>query len=253
MEQTALPYTREDSPPTEKKPRNSWIYRFPDSLRNHFVAVCGEFAGTFLFLFFALAGTQVANNTVTSSGQTIAEVGSNPQQLQYIALCFGFSLAVNAWIFFRISGGLFNPAVTFGLWMIGALPIVRAVLLFATQILGGMAAAAVVGCLFPGPLTVNTTLSGGTSIVQGLFIEVFLTTQLVFTIFMLAAEKHKATFIAPVGMYLDQHSLQVSYVHVLISLPQVLVSLCLLPSSSAFTSPEALSIPLAHSALHCIT
>jgi aquaporin related protein len=29
----------------------------------------------------------------------------------YISLSFGFSLMVNAWIFFRISGGLFNPAV----------------------------------------------------------------------------------------------------------------------------------------------
>ena len=27
------------------------------------------------------------------------------------SLVFGFSLAVNAWVFFRISGGLFNPAV----------------------------------------------------------------------------------------------------------------------------------------------
>lgn len=31
----------------------------------------------------------------------------------------------------------------------------------------------------------------------------FLTSQLVFTIFMLAAEKHKATFIAPVGIGLS--------------------------------------------------
>src|ERR1700685_837409 len=30
----------------------------------------------------------------------------------YIALAFGFSLLVNAWIFFRISGSLFNPAVS---------------------------------------------------------------------------------------------------------------------------------------------
>jgi aquaporin related protein len=30
----------------------------------------------------------------------------------YIALVFGFSLAVNAWVFFRVSGGLFNPAVS---------------------------------------------------------------------------------------------------------------------------------------------
>jgi glycerol uptake facilitator-like aquaporin len=27
-------------------------------------------------------------------------------------LAFGFSLAVTVWVFFRISGGLFNPAVS---------------------------------------------------------------------------------------------------------------------------------------------
>src|SRR5271156_6112704 len=66
--------------------------------------------------------------------------------------------------------------------------------------LGGMAAAGVVNTLFPGPLAVTTTLSGGTNKAQGVFIEMFLTAQLVFTIFMLAAEKHRGTFIAPVGI-----------------------------------------------------
>jgi aquaporin related protein len=60
-------------------------------------------------------------------------------------------------------------------------------------------ASALVQCMFPGGLNVQTSLGGGTSVVQGLFIEMFLTAQLVFTIFMLAAEKHKGTFIAPVG------------------------------------------------------
>ncbi|KAF1833261.1 aquaporin [Decorospora gaudefroyi] len=162
--------------------------------------MCGEFVGTVLFLYFALSGAQVANSIPSSGGETVAEAGSNPQQLQYIALCFGFSLAVNAWVFFRISGGLFNPAVTFGMCLIGALPWVRGCLLFVTQILGGMAAAGLVQCMFPGDLNVRTTLGGNTSIAQGLFIEMFLTAQLVFTIFMLAAEKHKGTFIAPVGI-----------------------------------------------------
>ena len=57
-------------------------------------------------------------------------------------------------------------------------------------------------CMFPGALNVQTKLGGGTSVAQGLFIEMFLTAQLVFTIFMLAAEKHKGTFIAPVGEFL---------------------------------------------------
>jgi aquaporin related protein len=172
-------------------------------IRNHFIAMCGEFVGTVLFLYFALSGAQVANSVNTSSGQSIAETGSNPQQLQYIALSFGFSLAVNAWVFFRISGGLFNPAVTFGMCLIGALPWVRGILLFFTQILGGLAAAGLVSCMFPGELNVRTTLGGGTTVVQGLFIEMILTAQLVFTIFMLAAEKHKGTFIAPVGIGLS--------------------------------------------------
>jgi aquaporin related protein len=37
-------------------------------------------------------------------------------------------------------------------------------------------------------------------LVQGVFIEALLTAELVFTIFMLAKEKHRATFIAPVGI-----------------------------------------------------
>lgn len=173
--------------------------RIPDSIRNHFIAMCGEFVGTVLFLWFALSGAQVANSINSSAGLSVKETGSNPQQLQYIALSFGFSLAVNAWVFFRISGGLFNPAVTFGMCLIGALPWLRGSLLFVTQILGGIVASALVSCMFPGPLNVQTELGGGTSIVRGLFIEMFLTTQLIFTIFMLAAEKHKGTFIAPVG------------------------------------------------------
>lgn len=36
---------------------------------------------------------------------------ANAMTLMYIALSFGFSLAVSSWVFFRISGGLFNPAV----------------------------------------------------------------------------------------------------------------------------------------------
>lgn len=198
----AIPFSKAADPKNDlasEDLRLPLLKHVPDTIRNHFVAMCGEFVGTVLFLFFALSGTQVANSITSSAGLTVSETGANPPQLQYIALCFGFSLAVNAWVFFRISGGLFNPAVTVGMCLIGALPWIRGVLLFFTQIVAGMASAALVSCLFPGELNVRTTLGGGTSIVQGLFIEMFLTAQLVFTIFMLAAEKHKGTFIAPVG------------------------------------------------------
>ena len=46
----------------------------------------------------------------------------------------------------------------------------------------------------------NTELGNGATIPQGLFLEMFLTAELVFTILMLAAEKTKATFVAPIGI-----------------------------------------------------
>jgi len=178
------------------------IHLLPDKVRNHLVAVTGEFIGTFLFLLLAFSGTQIAN--AASNGQILANPASaiipNTGVLIYISLSFGFSLTVNAWVFFRISGGLFNPAVSLAMALIGAVPWVRAGFMIISQIVGAIAASAVVKGLFPGPLLVTTALGPDTSIAQGLFIEMFLTAELVFTIFMLAAEKHKGTFISPLGI-----------------------------------------------------
>ncbi|MCJ1311328.1 hypothetical protein MMC25_004999 [Agyrium rufum] len=164
--------------------------------RTHLVAMIGEFVGTTLFLWFGFSGAQVAN-TVTPAGTTDAS------QIFYLALIFGFSLMVNAWIFYRISGGLFNPAITLGLVISGALPPLRGALLFIPQIAGGMTASALVSAMFPGPMAVDTTLGHGTSIVQGLFIEMFLTSLLMITVLMLAVEKSKTTFLAPIGIGLS--------------------------------------------------
>ena len=85
----------------------------------------------------------------------------------------------------------------------GALPAVRGALLFPAQILAGICAAAVVSAILPGSMNVNTILQNGTSIAQGLFLEMFLTSLLVITVLMLAGEKHKSTFLAPVGIGLS--------------------------------------------------
>ncbi|EEH18381.2 hypothetical protein PABG_00944 [Paracoccidioides brasiliensis Pb03] len=167
----------------------------PDTFRNNFIATLGEFVGTFLFLFFSFAGTQISNEPPPTPGAK-----PNHIALLYSSLAFGVSLAVNVWVFYRVTGGLFNPSVTLALFLIGSLSPIRAVLVFAAQIVAGIAAAGVVSCLFPGPLVVYTRLGSGTSITQGLFIEMFLTAQLVITIIMLAAVKHKATYLAPLGI-----------------------------------------------------
>lgn len=168
-----------------------------------FVATIGEFVGTTMFLFFAFAGTQVANIQSSAAAEnttTGGATGFDISVLLYISIIFGFSLMVNVWIMFRISGGLFNPAVTLGMVFVGAVPIPRAVCLFVAQIAGGIAASGMVLGLFPTEFNVRTTLAAETSLVRGVFIEAILTAELVFTIFMLAKEKHKATFIAPVGI-----------------------------------------------------
>lgn len=64
--------------------------------------------------------------------------------------------------------GLFNPAVTLGMALIGAVTWPRAALIFIAQILGSIASSGVVSILFPGPFSVSTDLSAGTSVARGL-------------------------------------------------------------------------------------
>jgi len=180
------------------------------AIKNHFVAMVGEYVGTTLFLLLALGGTNVANipnnsvTGVTTEGQDgTAAAAVNTSSLLYISLCFGFSLAVNAWIFFRVSGGLFNPAVSLGMVLVGALTPLRGALLTISQILGGITGAAIIDALTPGTLNVRTSLAPGVSVARGLFIEMFMTAMLMITILLLAAEKHKATYLAPVGIGLS--------------------------------------------------
>ncbi|TXT11248.1 hypothetical protein VHUM_01999 [Vanrija humicola] len=158
-----------------------------------------------MFLLFSLGGTSVALQAANSVTGLVKDGSSvtNSDNLLYIALIFGASLAANVWCFFRISGGLFNPAVTLAFVVIGGITPIRGVLLFIAQIAGGLAGAALADGLTPGPLFAATTLGGGASIAQGLFIEVFMTAMLVFTILIVAVEKNKATFIAPVAIGLS--------------------------------------------------
>ena len=89
------------------------------------------------------------------------------------------------------------------MFLIGQINLVRCILLFFTQLIAGIVAAALARALLPGDLNVSTTLNENTSHAQGTILEMILTMQLVFTVFMLAAEKHKGTFIAPIGIGLS--------------------------------------------------
>ncbi|KAF4447417.1 hypothetical protein F53441_9028 [Fusarium austroafricanum] len=169
----------------------------PNRVKNAIVIVLGEFCGTFMFLLLSFIGAQTALLTNDPSNP---KAPLEPFSLMYIAASFGTALAVNVWIFYRVSGGMFNPAVTLGLVLVGAVPPLHALAIVPTQLVAAIAAAGVTDGLIPGPLTVTNALGNGTSIAQGVFIEMFLTAQLVLTVYFLAVEKHRSTHLAPIGI-----------------------------------------------------
>lgn len=139
------------------------------ALRKHLVAASGEFVGTFLFLFTAYLGHEMS----VQSAVELAPDGQNSNvTIICIALSYGFSLLVAAWVLYRVSGGLFNPAITLGMVLTGTLPPMRGLVLFPAQLLGAICAAAVVSALTPVDIAVvQTTLAPDINIAQGLFLE----------------------------------------------------------------------------------
>jgi len=152
-----------------------------------------EFIGTAFFLLLGLGGIQACSGPGNFTS-------SNISKNMYIATSMGLSLLVSAWLFFRITGGLFNPNVSLALFLCGSASPTRFVLYCIAQIAGGIAAAGLLLALLPGPLASNTTLAEGVNTAQGVFIEMFITAALCLSVLMLAAEKHQATPFAPVGV-----------------------------------------------------
>lgn len=83
----------------------------------------------------------------------------------------------------------------------GTLDWARAAFLVPAQLIASMCAGGLASAMFPGNISAaNSLLSSDTSIAQGLFIEMFFTAFLVFVVLMLAVERSRYTFIAPVGI-----------------------------------------------------
>ncbi|KAG2086728.1 aquaporin-like protein [Suillus cothurnatus] len=119
--------------------------------------------------------------------------GTTIEHVMYIATSMGLSLLVSAWLFYRIMGGLFNPNITLALFLVGLMNPVRFVLFCIAQLVGAIAASALLFALTPGPLY-------GINSFQGVFIEMFLAATLALAVLMLAAEKSQVTPFAPIGI-----------------------------------------------------
>ena len=94
--------------------------------------IAAEFLGTF---WLVLGG---CGSAVLAAG--VPDVGIG---YAGVALAFGLTVVTGAYAFGHISGGHFNPAVTFGLYAAGRFPAKDLPVYWIAQLLGGIAAAAV--------------------------------------------------------------------------------------------------------------
>lgn len=164
----------------------------------------GEFVGTVLFLLLGLGGVQATVTNLSLNNETDGTNinGSDAARLMglfYISASFGLSLFAVASVFYRFTGSIFNPNVSFALMLVGVITPVRFVLVTIAQFAGALAASGLLEGLTPGSLSVNCQLGFGTTHTQGLFIEMFITAALVLSVLMLAAEKSQFTPLAPLG------------------------------------------------------
>jgi aquaporin Z len=94
--------------------------------------IAAEMIGTF---WLVLGG---CGSAVLAAG--VPEVGIG---YAGVALAFGLTVLTGAYAFGHISGGHFNPAVTFGLYVAGRFPAKDVAVYWVAQLLGGIAAGAV--------------------------------------------------------------------------------------------------------------
>ena len=100
----------------------------------------GEFAGTFMLVFFGCG-------SVAAAVLTGAQVG-----IFQVAIVWGLGIATAIHLTGSLSGAHLNPAVTLSLAAAGRLPLLRAPGYILMQMMGAFSASAVLYALFAGPL-----------------------------------------------------------------------------------------------------
>lgn len=132
-------------------------------------ALIAEFLGVFALCFVGI-------------GAIAATQGDD---LIVIALAHGLAIGLSVVALGAISGGHFNPAVTFAMLITGRIAPVSAVGYWLAQLLGGLVAAFFIGALYGGTAVADGTpvLGANYTAVQALMMEIFLTFFLVSIIF----------------------------------------------------------------------
>jgi MIP family channel proteins len=143
-------------------------------------AIVAEALGTFLFFFVGI-GAGMLTGSLQLQGNLLT-----------VALAHGLVLLVLVSSLGAVSGGHFNPAVTFGLWVANRIDGRRATSYVIAQLLGGVAAAWLAGYVFEGThVPVNTglpALAANVDVLRGIVIEAVLTAVLLTAVFGTAVD-----------------------------------------------------------------
>ena len=148
-------------------------------MTEHIRALLAEIAGTFMF-FVIGAGSIVAAQISAAPGTGLVAV----------AFAHGLALAIAVSAFGTISGGHFNPAVTFGLAVARKHPWPRVPTYWVAQLIGALLAGLVLELFFQPFLAAATathlgtpTLNSAVSPALAIVVEAVLTLFLVWTVF----------------------------------------------------------------------
>ena len=140
--------------------------------REHGRKLAAEFIGAFALIFIGAA----------------AIIQTGGQNLVAIAIAHGLAIALLVSSLGHISGGLFNPALTIGLWATRRLDTISTVAYIIAQLLGAVVAALALLLLFPEALrdavSLGTPLLGrGIDFAQGVILEAIATFFLMLAVF----------------------------------------------------------------------
>jgi len=150
-------------------------------MRNPWNAVIAEIGGTFLFFFVGI-GAVATLDRAAAGGAAVDQAAG----LVVVALAHGIVLAVLVSALMAVSGGHFNPAVTFGVWVAGQIPGRRAVAYVIAQLIGGLLAAWSLRYVFPmsvSPSLGTPALGQGIDALGGIAVEAVLTVILLVAVF----------------------------------------------------------------------
>jgi len=147
-------------------------------------AYLAEALGTFLFFFLGIgAGYAVVGFIDQGAASSVV-----------VAFAHGIGLLVVVSAFGAISGGHFNPAVTFGLWVAGKIDTVKGAGYIAAQLIAAVVAAAVAFYVFSDRVGIESSmavpaLGDGIDVIRGIVVEAIITMVLLAAVFGTAVDK----------------------------------------------------------------